>query len=401
MKTVVHIFLTLVALAFSLLLGFIVLLYISFTVDGQRFYIPLFFAVLGIVMIAIILFNFTAVRRHRWYRLGIVISLGCCVLAAAGYEANHAYDNSLKIASEQDVNLEMYEPFTDGSKTVNLSKPSSFRLSSEDVLPRLDGATALYPVYSAFVQAVYPEKSYAVHDSEVMSSGTGIAYKRLITREADLIFAAAPSEGILQLAGEHSLDLKLTPIGREGFVFFVNRANPVTGLTSGQLKDIYTGKITNWKEVGGRDEEIRAFQRPEDSGSQTMLRKWMGEREPVEPVTEDVAAGMGGIMQQTADYHNYRNAIGFSFNYFATRMNADEGIRLLAVDGIMPNADTISRGSYPITAPFYAVTVEPRYGKDKASKKKEDESAAKLIRWILSPEGQELIEKTGYAPVSR
>ncbi|MFM9276784.1 PstS family phosphate ABC transporter substrate-binding protein [Paenibacillus jiagnxiensis] len=401
MKAVVHIILTLVALTFVLLLGFIALLFISFTVDGQRFYIPLFFAVLGIVIIAIILFNFVSVRLHRWYRMGIVISLGCCVLAAAGYEANHAYVNSLKIASEQDVNLEMYEPFADETKTVGLSKPSSFRITGEGALPRLDGATALYPVYSAFVQAVYPEKNYPVHDSEVMSSGTATAYKLLITRETDLIFAAAPSEGILQLAGEHSLDLKLTPIGREGFVFFVNTANPVTGLTSEQLKDIYSGKITNWKEVGGRDEEIRAFQRPEDSGSQTMLRKWMGEREPFEPVTEDVAAGMGGIMQQTADYHNYRNAIGFSFNYFATRMNADEGIRLLAVDGIMPNADTISRGSYPITAPFYAVTVEPKYGKGKTGKKKEDESTAKLIRWILSPEGQELVEQTGYAPVNR
>ncbi|WP_279401693.1 substrate-binding domain-containing protein [Piscibacillus salipiscarius] len=67
--------------------------------------------------------------------------------------------------------------------------------------------------------------------------------------------------------------LNMTPIGREAFVFFVHADNPVDSLKVEEIQGIYSGNITNWKEVGGEDVEIRAFQRPEGSGSQTMLKR--------------------------------------------------------------------------------------------------------------------------------
>ncbi len=72
------------------------------------------------------------------------------------------------------------------------------------------------------------------------------------------------------------LTFHMIPIGREAFVFFVNHKNTVENLTLGQVQQIYAGKITNWQEVGGKNDAIRAFQRPADSGSQTALEKNYG-----------------------------------------------------------------------------------------------------------------------------
>ena len=74
----------------------------------------------------------------------------------------------------------------------------------------------------------------------------------LINGRVDIIFALAPSEQQLAEAKRLGKELKLTPIGKEAFVFFVNEKNPVKSLTADEIKGIYSGEITNWKEVGGK-----------------------------------------------------------------------------------------------------------------------------------------------------
>jgi phosphate transport system substrate-binding protein len=221
-----------------------------------------------------------------------------------------------------------------------------------------------------------------------MCNNTIGAYENLINGSVDVIFAARPSKEQVQSAKDKGLEFKLTPIGKEAFVFFANSANPVDGLTSKQIQDIYSGVITNWKEVGGNDEAIRAFQRKENSGSQTMLIKFMEGKNLMTPPKKDRIAGMGEIIKQTADYKNYKNAIGFSFLFFATEMVKDKQIKLLKVDGIYPDRDTIKNKQYPLVTEFYAVTA--------GSKNRNVDS---LIQWILSPQGQKIIEKTGYTPI--
>lgn len=352
------------------------------------FYSTLILIGTGATAVFVILFMFITSRLHRilrWSLLGVII---IAVLASAGHEGWKAYYNSIPVVSDQEVDMDHYMPFREGSKLAELSEPSALKLTSE--LPRLDGATALYPLYAAFAQAVYPEQEYSYKDSEVMVNTTPEAYENLIAGEVDLIFAAAPSEPQKAAARRNGLELKLTPIGREAFVFFVNSDNPVQGLTTEQLLGIYSGEITNWSEVGGENKEIRAFQRPEGSGSQTMLQKIMEGRELAEAPSEDVVSGMGGIIQRTADYRNHKNALGFSFLYYATEMVRNGDIRLLEMDGVVPNRETIANGGYPLASEFYAVTA----GSD-------NPNVDKLIEWVLSPQGQELIEKTGYTPVEQ
>lgn len=159
-------------------------------------------------------------------------------------------------------------------------------LKLQQPLPIIDGATAFYPLYAAFTEAIYPKKDYQPYESEVMVNKTPIAYSNLIEGYVDLIFALAPSEQQIHYAKVNGVELKLTPIGKEAFVFFVNAKNNIDGLTLDQIKDIYAGNITNWSEEGGKDEAIRAFQRPQDSGSQTALQNLMGDTPIMEVPTE-------------------------------------------------------------------------------------------------------------------
>ena len=78
-------------------------------------------------------------------------------------------------------------------------------------------------------------------------------------------------------ARDRGVEFEYTPVGREGFVFLVNASNPVDSLTIEQVKGIYSGKITTWKEVGGNDEPIQAYQRNSNSGSQSMMVRFMGD----------------------------------------------------------------------------------------------------------------------------
>lgn len=155
---------------------------------------------------------------------------------------------------------------------------------------------------------------------------------------------------------EANAQLEQKPIGRDALVFIVNENNPVKSLTRQQLKDIYAGKITNWKEVGGEDLAIVPFQRGEDSGSQTLFRKLLIQGgELMDPPTELAPAAMGELVDSIAAYNNSANAIGFSVYYYIDQMYSQPGLRLLAVDGVTPSNDTIASESYPLCNEFYAV----------------------------------------------
>lgn len=359
------------------------------------FYSPLALICAGGMILFVIMKVFELVKP-RLYKILIFSFLGLCVLSIGVYEVGNAYHNNIAQVNEQGVNLAEYRPFAENTKAVKLEEESTLKLKEN--LPRLDGATALYPLYAAFAQAVYPAGEYDVYagkdDSsslgEVVCTTTPDAYSRLINGETDIIFVARPSEQQLVEAKSKGVELKLTPIGKEAFVFFVNARNKVNGLTTAQIQDIYAGKITNWREVGGENVPIRAFQRPQNSGSQTMLQKLMEGKELMTPPKEDVATGMGDIISQTASYRNYKNAIGYSFLFFATEMIQNNQIKLLEVDGVKADKSTIASGEYPLSVEFYAVTA----GSD-------NPNIDAFIAWILSPQGQYLVEQTGYTPIDQ
>lgn len=367
---------------------FALTLFILF-VHGPGFYAG-FVIVAGLALGGLLVVNITGKWTGR-KRLVITVTAAALFLSVfVLYEVYEAMRTDKTIA-ERGIELETFEPFTDSAELATLEEAADFRFESKEEALHLDGATALYPVYSAFTEAVYPEGDYPPHDqtkSKVVSTQTGRAYDRLLAGDADLIFAAGPSDSQLASAERMGIELVMTPIGREGFVFFVHEDHPVEDLSVDEVRDIYSGVVTNWEELGGEDEPIRAFQRPDDSGSQTALEGIMGDRRLMTPPEEDVPGGMGSIITETADYRNALDAIGFSFRYFSTELVEDRGIKHLSIEGVYPDETTIRSGDYPFTDSFYAIYTD--------EKKQEVQP---FVDWIHSEQGQTLIEESGYTGI--
>lgn len=264
------------------------------------------------------------------------------------------------------------------------SPPPSF---TPETYPVIDGSTVTIPLSEALAGRlmdlpVDEARQYVLHNK------THPAYLNLIYGKADLIFVTGPSEEELKLAADQGVELEIIPVVHEGFVFLANKDNPVKGLTLEQIRDIYTGRTTNWKEVGGSDMPITPYQRPVNSGSQTgFLEMVMKEEMPMEPLMEQVVAEMGALIDAVAAYDNEPSAIGYSYYYFVMDMWGNDQIKLLSVDGIYPDKDTIRDGSYPLNTAYYAVI-----RKDEP----ENSPVREIINWLLTEEGQLMAEEAGY-----
>ncbi|MDT8858660.1 substrate-binding domain-containing protein [Alkalihalobacillus sp. MEB130] len=379
-----NVIISIIIIALLAFFGYVVVV-ISLLMGGLTFYTPLIVVITVSFMILTVVLIFRLLKP-KTIRIALISFFALCLIAISIYEIRERYERSIVTMSDQDYNLYGYQPFHVDTNVAVLHEPSQLKLEGD--LPILDGATALYPVYSAFARAAYPEKEYDVHQSEVMSNQTGEAYQNLFRGDVDIIFVAAPSKRQLEQADQLGIELELTPIGREAFVFFVNEKNTVTSLTLEEVQGIYSGAITNWSDVGGENESIRAFQRPADSGSQTALEKLMGDVPITDPPTENVVSGMGGVFEEVSSYKNYKNALGYTFRFFATEMVQNGDIRYLEIEGVYPDKETIRNDTYPLASEFYAITAGSN-----------NPNVERLLQWILSEQGQSLVEKTGYVPV--
>ncbi|WP_226003347.1 PstS family phosphate ABC transporter substrate-binding protein [Paenibacillus sp. BJ-4] len=270
--------------------------------------------------------------------------------------------------------------------TITLMLPQRPYIAERD-FPVVDGATAAIP----FAQDMLHEltgmsRARAAH--ELKFNTTHQAYVNLIEKKADLILVAGPSDAELHLAKSRGVQMKLTPIGRDAFIFLVHKGNPVEGLSAGQVRRIYEGAIHNWYEVGGKDQPIIAYQREENSGSQTyMQKKVMAGHEMAEPPRELRIGIMGEMINAVADFNKDHNALGYSFYYFANVMHNRQEVKFLSIDGVEPNKEHIRSGQYPFTAQLFVVTREGE---------KPRPSMQRLLEWLQSEEGTRAIERGGF-----
>ncbi len=285
----------------------------------------------------------------------------------------------------QMIDVKSYLPFEEGSKLPKIE--TSWKLSGE--LPVLDGAAALVPVYAAVIENLYPEgcvtyeggsfsddnyygENFA-EDSVMQYKNTVRGFEALLDGETDLFFSAAPSEAQRKTAEERGVALVSVPIGLEAFVFFVNAKNPVDGLTVEQVREIYAGEIKNWAQVGGPRRVINPVTRTEGSGSQTAFEAFMGEKKIGRKSFLALAGG----------------SLAFSFRFYMGGIVGNEDVKMLELNGVYPSEENIRNRSYPVVVPFYVL-----YRADN-----EKENLTTLVEWLLSEEGQSLIEKTGYVGI--
>lgn len=246
---------------------------------------------------------------------------------------------------------------------------------------KIDASLATQPLTDAYI------KNLDNFNIKADYSNTDPAYTKLINKEVDLIVVTEPSKEELERAKKAGVELNVIPVVNEGFVFYTKVNNKVDSLTLEQIQKIYTGEITNWKELGGDNSAIIAYQRPVNSGSQTgILSLVMKGKKMKEPTKTEYVESMAGIIDVVSNYENGKNAIGYSYYYYATTMYGNNKMKFFSVDGVFPNHDTIKDSSYPLITAYYIVTL----------KENNKEEVKALKEAMLDNKGQEIARNAGY-----
>ena len=272
---------------------------------------------------------------------------------------------------------------------------------TEDEFAIIDGSTATIPITAELMRQFYDYPDEEINSAKsIFHSQTHQAYVNLVDQEprmyskggeqlpVGLILVTPPSAEEQQEAETKGVTLDMQPVAKDGFVFITHKDNPVDSLTLAQVQDIYSGKITNWKEVGGADEKIIAYQREANSGSQSAMENLVMQGKPlIKPIETQIIMGMGGLIDAVAEYQNGPASIGYTYNYYINNLYRDENIKVLNIDGIKPDKDNIASGAYPLST-NYLVIIRGDAAPDSVERKLRD--------FLLSEEGQQVVEMAGY-----
>ena len=244
----------------------------------------------------------------------------------------------------------------------------------------IDGSTTVGPIAKAFAD-YYKEKTGI--GATISESGSGNGVKSLINGAChianmsrfmkDCEFKTSVEKGILPVAHVVAFD---------GLAVVVDPANKVGALTMAQLADIYTGKIRNWKELGGDDAAIVVISRDTNSGTYETFNELVLRKNPVVKGAEYVGSN-GQAKTRVASTKNAIAYVGLGF--------ADDSVKTLSVDGILPSPKTIVSGKYPIARPLFMFTNKyPKMGTP----------VYDFVTLHLSEEGREIVRDLGYVPVA-
>jgi phosphate transport system substrate-binding protein len=257
----------------------------------------------------------------------------------------------------------------------------------------MDGSTSTGPLAEAVACVLLGEPREDVAPLAAGFSRTTQAFRNLAAGLCDIAIISEPDPVVFDEMAQAGFAVDIEPIAIEALAFMVNADNPVESLTLEQLQGIYTGSITNWKEVGGDDVEIAAFQRNAEAGSQVLMEKLvMGGLSMADAPTASVyvATGMGDLITAMKGFDGAANAIGYTVFYYAEEMRMAEGLKIIAVDGVSPGAETMRSGEYPFLSSYYVAigAAEPQ-----------DSPARVMFDWLLSEEGQGLVAYEGYVSI--
>ncbi|WP_297229751.1 substrate-binding domain-containing protein [uncultured Desulfovibrio sp.] len=314
-------------------------------------------------------------------------------LASGNYSSVHDAAPSLEWEFAQ-----KYFPREEDNALALPAAPPSLRLGASPY--RLDGTLAALPLYAAALQALtcldedgrllsWRERKERLTRERVDYSPR-YDIQRLADGEIDLLFGPPLSERQLDALRARGLTPDVRPVAREALVFFVQKDDPARSLSSEQLRRIYTGEITNWKEVGGRDERILPFQHEAEDENQLALEELiLRGAAAVAPPREDYLPFMYSIPPSTrvARYRKRAGALGFGLRWYLDKWFPDGDVRPLAVDGVPPTDASLRDGSYPLIVPLCLIACRPL-----------DDDSRAFRDWLLGPEGRDLIRRAGYLP---
>jgi phosphate transport system substrate-binding protein len=227
------------------------------------------------------------------------------------------------------------------------------------------------------------KKDHPNADFELESKGTGSGLWALIGGQCDLAAASrTPNADELRQAKERGVEFVEHPIASYSVAIIVNAANPLTDLTRAQVRDVFTGAVKNWKEVGGPDAPIQLDIRDPVSGTYLGFRELAMEDKPY-PAATNAFASYAAIVQAVAQD---ANAIG----YASPDLIQSPGIKALSIGGVAPANSSVNDGKYPYARLLRFYT----------SKGKEAPGSLDFIKFIQSAKGQQVVAKTGNVPRS-
>ena len=263
---------------------------------------------------------------------------------------------------------------------------------TREIFPRMDGSTSTAPLAEAVACVLLGEPRENVAELAVFNRTTQ-SFRNLAAGLCDILIVSEPAPEVFVELRAQGFKHEIAPIATDALVFVVNADNPVDSLTLEQIRGIYTGKITNWKQVGGIDIEIEAFQRNAEAGSQVLMEKLVMDGVSMADAPSKgfgTAFGMGELITAIKGFDGSANAIGYTVYYYAEDMKMAEGLKIIAVGDVKPGDDTIRSGQYPFLNPYYVVI---------SAGEAENSPARIMYNWLLSAEGQALVSHEGYVSV--
>jgi phosphate transport system substrate-binding protein len=245
----------------------------------------------------------------------------------------------------------------------------------------MDGSTTVGPIAKAFAET-YMRQNPGVNIT-VSESGSGNGAKALLNGTCDIAnLSRHLKESEKKAMSEKGVRPVAHVVAFDALPVIVHPSNRVKGLTLGQIRDIYTGKITNWKEVGGGDQRIVVISRDTNSGTFETFKELVLGNDSKIVASAEYTGSNGGVRQRV---QMTKGAIGYAGLGFV-----DRSVKALEVNGVVPSAESVIAKQYPISRELFMFTNgEPAV----------DSLAAKLLGMSRSEKGREIIEEIGYVPV--
>jgi phosphate transport system substrate-binding protein len=217
-------------------------------------------------------------------------------------------------------------------------------------------------------------------------SGTGIA--ALINGGTDICEASRPMKDKEKemVKSRHGKDAKEIPVALDGIAIYVHQSSQISSLTQAQLRAIYTGKITNWRDVGGKDQRIVTYSRENNSGTYVFFKEHVLNNEDFAREVQTLpgtAAVVNAVSKDPA-------SLGYGGVAYASGIKEVPIRRDESSDAIKPSLETVQSGQYPLSRQLFFYTIGEPTGETKA-----------FIDWVLSLEGQKICEAVGYYPLVR
>jgi len=233
---------------------------------------------------------------------------------------------------------------------------------------------------------VYPDKTNVEFQVTGGGSGTGIA--ALINGTTDICSSSRPikKDEVAQLEKKYGYKGLEIRVAMDGLAVYVHKSNSVKQLTMAQVKDIFTGKVTNWKDVGGASKPILLYSRENNSGTYEFFKEHVLNKQDFSASAQHMAGTAALINAISKD----PNGIGFGGSAYAKNVKALPIAKDASSKAVPATVASIHSGEYPISRFLYFYL-----------SRKPDGNVKKFIDWVISASGQKVVSEVGYYPIRK